>query len=102
MAVNKQIMIWFDLLGLTPLSAIFQLYHAHIMAYGNTLITGTQRLDPLFPVDPPFSTKLNFIKFIFSPLNTCIKHKGKKQMATKFVLHLQKISLQAQNIQIFI
>jgi hypothetical protein len=36
---------------------------------------------PLFPVDPPFSTKLNFTNFIFFPLNTaldveclCIKH----------------------------
>ena len=32
----------------------------------------------------------------------CIKHKGKKQMAAKFVPHLLKISPQAQNIQIFI
>ena len=38
---------------------------------------GSQALDvwtPLFPVDPPFSTKLNFTKFNFFPLNTCIKH----------------------------
>ena len=27
------------------------------------------------------------------PLNTCIKHKDKKQMVAKFVSHLQKISL---------
>jgi hypothetical protein len=31
-----------------------------------------------------------------------IKHKGKKQMAAKFVPHLQKISPRAPNIQIFI
>ena len=60
---------------------------------------------PLFPVDPSFSTKLNFTKFIIFPLNTCIKHKGKKQMAAKFVPDYptsRKISPQAQNIQIFI
>jgi hypothetical protein len=51
---------------------------------------------------PPFSTKLNFTKFNIFPLNTCIKHKCKKQMAAKFVPNLQKISPRAQDIQIFI
>jgi hypothetical protein len=29
---------------------------------------------PLFSVDPPFCTKLNFTKFMIFPFNTCIKH----------------------------
>ena len=41
-----------------------------------TEVTGTRRLDPLFP-GSPFSTKLNFTKFTFSPLNTHV-FKGKK------------------------
>ena len=36
--------------------------------------TSTLRLDSPFPGWPPFSTKLNFTKFVF-PLNTCIKLK---------------------------
>ena len=40
-------------------------------------------MTPLFPVDPHFPTKSNFTKT--NSLNTCIKHKGKKQMAAKLV-----------------
>ena len=47
-----------------------------------TEVTGTRRLDPLFP-GSPFSTKLNFTKFTFSPLNTHV-FKGKKVNLVKF------------------
>jgi hypothetical protein len=67
------------------------------------MTSNPQALDvwiPLFQVDPPFSTKLNFTKFIPPPpLNTCIKHICALRFLGIFAL-LESVSTRTRKIHI--